>query len=151
MMLKYKSLLVAGSLLLSSMVSANCELSIDRVLKVYDGDTIHAKLKSSCGELPDVFGKKMGIRVFGIDTPEIRGSKCRQEKILATEAKMLLKRTLLNADKVELVDVRKGKYFRLVADVLVDGVSVTYYLFEEGLAVPYFGGTKTMDWCGAIK
>ena len=35
----------------------------------YDADTLTVNLKN----LPSVFGEEFGIRVVGIDTPEIRG------------------------------------------------------------------------------
>lgn len=113
------------------------------VTKVYDGDTLTVTLSPT---LPPVFGEKIGIRVRGIDTPEIRGA-CPQEKALALKARDIARAELANATQVDLVSVSRGKYFRLVATVLVDGRSLAERLIQEGLAVPYDGGTKTHDWC----
>jgi len=51
------------------------------------------------------------------------------------------------AKVVELRNLQRGKYFRIVADVYADGINVGDQLINEGLAVPYDGGRKTKDWC----
>jgi endonuclease YncB( thermonuclease family) len=38
--------------------------------------------------------------------------------------------------------MQRGKYFRIVADVFVDGSNLGQELIERGLAKPYDGGTK---------
>ena len=83
--------------------------------------------------------------MLGIDTPELRG-KCKAEKELARKAKQYTVTGLREAKKIELRDIQRGKYFRLLASVFVDGVSLGDLLIREGLAVPYDGGTKK-SWC----
>ena len=41
-----------------------------------------------------------------------------------------------------------GKYFRIAADVIVDGENLADVLVEAGMAVRYDGGKKTHKWCG---
>ncbi len=41
----------------------------------------------------------------------------------------------------------RGKYFRIVGRLSVDGVDISDLLIERQLAVPYDGGTKVKDWC----
>ena len=108
-----------------------------KVISVYDGDT----LKCTIQDYPDIVGKKIGVRIYGIDTPEIRG-KSKEEKELAIKARDFVKDRFKNAKKIELRNMRRGKYFRILADVYVDGVSIGGLLIKEGLARPYFGGTK---------
>jgi len=43
--------------------------------------------------------------------------------------------------------MHRGKYFRIVADVYVDGKSLAESLIEANLGVPYYGMTKIKDWC----
>lgn len=43
--------------------------------------------------------------------------------------------------------MQRGKYFRIVADVVADGEMVKDALIENSLAVLYNGGTKLKDWC----
>jgi micrococcal nuclease len=111
-------------------------------IKNYDGDTITVDLK---GQHP-LFGDDISVRVAGIDTPEIRG-KCVREKNLAREAKELAGQLLEDARIIHLQNVRRGKYFRIVADIQADGVDIAEELMNQGLAVQYDGGTKTYDWC----
>ena len=88
----------------------------------------------------------MAIRVNGIDTPEMNG-KCEVEKLLARKAKQQTVYMLRGAKVIELKNIKRGKYFRLVADVFVDDVNLSQILIDSKLAVPYDGTTKTKDWC----
>ena len=132
-------------MVLFMVVSSSCiaDVAIDKIVRVYDGDTIYVNLKDT----PDIFGKNIGIRVNGIDTPEIR-TRCKNEKALGYKAKAILVEQLEKASCIELRNEQRGKYFRLVADVYADGVDVTDKLLQSGLAVEYNGGTKNKDWCG---
>jgi len=101
-----------------------------RFVKNYDGDTITVDLKDQ----HPLFGDDISVRVAGIDTPEIRG-KCAQEKELAREAKRIVGDLLKNARSIKLKNVRRGKYFRIVADVYAGRKNVADVLVKEGLAV----------------
>jgi len=115
---------------------------VSKVVSVYDGDTFKADIE----HYPDLIGKNINIRVNGVDTPEIRG-KCQLEKDLAYRARDLTKTFLERADIVVLYNMKRGKYFRIVADVNADGYELSKLLIDSGLAVPYDGGTKIKDWC----
>jgi len=108
----------------------------------YDGDTI----KFNLSQFHNIIGKNINVRVAGVDTPEIRG-KCQKEKDLAKIAKRFVASKLKDAAEIELLNMQRGKYFRIVADVMVNGKNLADILIEEGLAVKYDGGTKTFDWC----
>ena len=53
---------------------------------------------------------------------------------------------LRNGKTIELKNLKRGKYFRVVADVYVDGVSLADRLIKAGHGRPYDGGTK-VSWC----
>ena len=53
---------------------------------------------------------------------------------------------LSQAGRIDLVDVGRGKYFRILADVVADGKDLSAILLEKGLAVRYKGGRKKR-WC----
>jgi endonuclease YncB( thermonuclease family) len=110
----------------------------------HDGDTLTVNLPNS---IPDVFGHEIPVRIRHIDTPEITGNgKC--EKEAAQKAKVATTSLLKNAKKIDLEDVGRDKYFRLLATVRADGVSIGQYLIDQKLAVPYEGDTKqVVDWC----
>ena len=110
-------------------------------IKNYDGDTITVNIP----DYPPIIGKKISIRVNGIDTPELR-TKSPKEKQLARTAKRLVHSLLKNAESLELKNIKRGKYFRIVADVYYDGKKLADILIKNKLAVPYDGGTKTKNW-----
>jgi len=118
-----------------------------KYLKNYDADTITVDIPG----LHPLIGKKVSIRVSGVDTPEIRTkNKCEKEK--GRNAKKLVKSLLKNAKRIDLKNIKRGKYFRIVADVVIDGVNLTDYLVKNGLGYPYDGGTKTkINWCKDVK
>ncbi len=115
---------------------------VSEVTSIYDGDTFRANIKG----WPDIIGKHIGIRVSGIDTPEMRG-KCKKEKALARKAKQHTVAMLRLGKKVELRNMLRGKYFRIVADVYIDGENLTNSLIKANLGVPYYGGKKGKNWC----
>lgn len=108
----------------------------------HDGDTCTFTLPA----IPPPFGNKIPIRLAGVDTPELHG-KCDREKLLARKAQAFTQGVLNEAKQVELVDMRRDKYFRVLAGIRADGRDVARQLVEAGLAVPYDGGTKTANWC----
>ena len=114
---------------------------VSKVISVYDGDTFRVDIDS----LPPIVGKNIPIRLNGVDTPEIRG-KCEYEKDLALEARDFVRNKLANAKEIKLTKLQRGKYFRVVADVYVDGVSLEQELLENKLAYKYTGGKKS-SWC----
>jgi endonuclease YncB( thermonuclease family) len=116
-------------------------VTVSKVINVYDGDTFRVNIDS----LPPIVGKNIAIRVNGVDTPEIRG-KCLYEKNLSLKARDFVRAKLANAKEIKLTNLQRGKYFRVVANVLVDGVSLERELLDNELAYEY-GGGKKLSWC----
>ena len=116
-------------------------VTVSKVISVYDGDTFRVDIES----LPPIVGKNIPIRLNGVDTPEIRG-KCQYEKDLALKARDFVRNKLANAKEIKLTKLQRGKYFRVVADVMIDGVSLEQELLENKLAYKYTGGKKS-SWC----
>jgi endonuclease YncB( thermonuclease family) len=92
--------------------------TVSKVISIYDGGTSRASINN----YPAIVGENIAIRVNGIDTPEIRG-KCPSEKVLAIKVRDLAWLMLSNSKVVELHNISRGKYFRIVADVFIDGVT----------------------------
>lgn len=116
-------------------------VSVSRVISVYDGDTFRVDID----ELSDIVGKNIAIRILGIDTPEIRG-QCEKEKQLAIKARDFTHYYLNNASSIRLSNLKRDKYFRLLADVYIDGESLAAALLVNNLAVRYSGNKKS-NWC----
>jgi len=125
------------------------ELSRDQIVDVYDGDTITI----SIDKWPGVFGAKLGVRINGMDTPE-RHSRCLDPSAKAIEerdamtARTRLIALLDSGEPIQLRNLDRDKYFRLLADVWVGERNVAAVLISEGLAVNYHGERK-VGWCGA--
>jgi micrococcal nuclease len=109
------------------------------VIKVYDGDTITV---AAC--IPDMrhdTAYKFSVRLRGIDTPELRSKKA-DEKRVAQIARSALRNRILGKT-VQLSNISKGKYGRLISDVHHEGVHLNDWMLSQRLAVIYKGGRKT--------
>jgi micrococcal nuclease len=115
-------------------------LLVKKITSVYDGDTFRAEIANTS----DTFSP-IAVRVRGIDAPEIRGG-CESEKLAALDARESLKKKLTAAKKIELVNVGRDKYFRLLADVRADNLDLGSYQVLGGHARRYTGG-KRKGWC----
>lgn len=131
-------------LLLSSTTHAGKsygDILVSKVISVYDGDTFRANLNSG----HPLISKNIRIRLNGIDTPELR-SKCWKEKQRAKRARDYLSYRIKMSDKVVLRNIQRGKYFRIVADVYLDGKNINLEMIDKKLAYAYYKGRKP-DWC----
>jgi len=116
------------------------EVIVTEIVDVYDGDTFKVMIKG----YPAIIGDSISVRIAGIDTPEINGDDA-YEKELAKKAQLFAERKLRSAKVVRLKNMRRDKYFRILADVFVDNINLGKELLRVGLAHEYYGGTKT-DW-----
>jgi hypothetical protein len=110
---------------------------VGKVIKVYDGDTITIASKLPNTENP-VY--RFSVRLNGIDSAEIKG-KTASEKRLAIEARDKL-HELIFGKMIHLKNISTEKYGRILADVYLDDLHVNQWMLDNGLAVPYDGGTK---------
>lgn len=88
------------------------------------------------------------IRLAGIDAPELRRPRCPAERERARQARDRLTE-LMTAGPVKIQKLRRrDRYGRLIA-ILRDeaGRDLGQVLVSEGLAVPYQGRGRRMDWC----
>ena len=115
-------------------------------LQNYDGDTVRFNLP----DYPPIVGNDIRVRINGIDTPEITG-KCDNEKHEAQQARDMVSDILNDAEKITLKNMKRGKYFRIVADIIVDGENLADLLVETGMAVKYDGGKKKNKWCDSAN
>lgn len=109
-------------------------------LACYDGDTCSFNVL-----LPAVFGTDIGVRLSGIDAPEIQG-KCDKEKQLALQARTFLLSQIKGAT-VTLQNVFRDKYFRIEASVMANGINLNQLMVQKGYAVLYNGTGPKHDWC----
>lgn len=131
------------AILASSPITAEGYGNFDNVAYVrnYDGDTITVNITG----VHDIIGKEIPIRVKGVDTPEISG-ECPEEITAAEYARDFVTGKMNNATVINLKNIDRDKYFRILADVEYDGINLATILLNDGLAVEYEGGTK-INWC----
>lgn len=157
--------------------SREYDCSIADASQVYDGDTISnvqilvsAVNLETAAELGEVFPNVVlrldgiyvenGLRIAGIDTPEMRPSKKKQDGTLRTEASRENEKKAAVAARDAVIallaennfrftirNVSHDKFGRVLADVWVGEVNVAEHLIENGYALAYDGGTKEeLDW-----
>ena len=107
-----------------------------KVTRVVDGDTIDVNI-----DLGFQIWHRGRVRMAGIDSPESR-TRNKAEKVLGLASKARLKE-LLKGEKVSIKCTKeKGKFGRILADVIVNDLSINQQLIDEGYAREYQGGKK---------
>ena len=99
-------------------------------VRAIDGDTIVINIPGQAA----VFGHLISVRLAGIQCEELKSTD-KEKKHKAIVAKQFTNRLCEAATKISLYNCKRGKYFRLVADVSVDNLLLSTELLREGLAV----------------
>ena len=110
-----------------------------QVTKVVDGDTIDVDL-----DLGFNIHHKCRVRLYGIDTPESR-TRDKDEKARGKLAAKFLQDAISNGKHVILqtqLKDSKGKFGRVLASVIVDGIDINQQMIEKYMAVKYTGQSK---------
>lgn len=100
------------------------------VIKVYDGDTITVNIDLGFG-----VSKTERLRLYGINTPEVRGT----ERIEGLKSRDWLRTLILNKEIiVKTYRDKKGKYGRYLADIYIESdtgtININDWLVRENLA-----------------
>lgn len=126
------------------LVHTDLTLSSSDIKSIYDGDTITIK----CLRGLKCEKNAIKVRIKGVDTPEIKG-KCRNETLLARQAKQFTVAFVRNADEIimsydehDMYD----RYGRLLAYLSVGGKDLSSSLINNNLGRHYQGG-KRRSWC----
>lgn len=102
------------------------------VKRVIDGDTIVITL----ADIHPLFGLSLPIRVAGVQAPELK-TPDKKPNPLGIKAKQFTERFIRQKGFVDLKNCKRGRYFRIVADVFIDGVSLGSELLNSGNAVKW--------------
>ena len=102
-----------------------------KITDVYDGDTVTADVDLGFYMMQ----RKVKIRLYGIDTPELR-AKEPHLRLAAQHARDALRKIVLN-QTVVLKCYGKGKYGRWLCEIFVGDVNINQWLIEQKLAEPY--------------
>lgn len=136
-----KKLLILFFLLCSFSYGGESTKIVVIVNEVHDGDTFYIDIINT----HPVFGKRLPVRVNGIDSPELR-SRRSETREKAIEAKKIAESKLLGKEVI-LSSIKRDKYFRLNADVVVLETKEDFakFMLDNGFAKPYNGGTKEKE------
>ena len=110
-----------------------------KVTRVVDGDTIDVDL-----DLGFDIIYKCRVRLYGIDTPESR-TRNKDEKVRGKLASKFLQDAINHGDHVILrtqLKDSKGKFGRVLASVIVDGIDINKSMVTNHMAVRYEGQSK---------
>lgn len=102
------------------------------VVSVYDGDTIRVNIDLGLGiHNKGEDGKGVVIRLYGINTPEIRGEE-RPQGLLSRDylRKLILGKQIV----IETIKDTKGKYGRYLGKIYIGGLYVNEDLVTNGYA-----------------
>ena len=99
-----------------------------KVVRCIDGDTFVCNIQNDSLE---VFTKNISVRIRGIDAPELNDKRPEIRK-LALETKEYVSQRLASAHRIELKNLGRDKYFRILADVYVDGSNLSEELIAKG-------------------
>ncbi len=146
----------------------SCNKSRVLVIDVYDGDTITVIIplvlnvysfnedntnnivciKNNINENNNIKFYKLKIRMYGIDTPELKPklNVLNREDVIqkAKIARDYLKNLILNkhVDIIFEKCVKNDPFNRHLASIYFDGENINEKMVKEGYAIPYFGEKK---------
>ena len=105
------------------------------VVSVYDGDTIRVNISFGFGhEWNGIEGKGVQLRLYGLDTPEVRGEEKEHGKMVRDKLRELI---LGKNVTLKTIKDKTGKYGRYLAVIVMeDGLNVNDWLLENGYAEP---------------
>lgn len=102
-----------------------------KIIDVYDGDTVTAMV-----DLGFLHFQEMKLRLYGIDTPELRGEE-REQGIIVRD----ILREMVSGKEVTIRSYKdkQGKYGRYLANIILeDGLEVNQWLVDNGHAKEYY-------------
>jgi micrococcal nuclease len=104
-----------------------------KVLEVYDGDTVRLEIDLGFGMTwRGSDGRGVQIRLFGLNTPEVRGSE-REQGLISRDR--LREQILDKYITLKTIRDKTGKYGRYLGILLKeDGTNLNEWLISEGLA-----------------
>ncbi|MEP2935893.1 MAG: thermonuclease family protein [Gilvibacter sp.] len=96
---------------------------------VYDGDTVTAVV-----DLGFLHYQEMKLRLYGIDTPELRGEE-REQGLIVRD---IVREMILDKEvEIHSFKDKQGKYGRYLATIIIDGLDLNQWLVDNGHATVY--------------
>lgn len=110
-----------------------------KIRRIVDGDTVDVDIDLGF----DTILSKQRIRLYGIDTPESR-TRDKEEKFYGKLSAKFLKEQCKNNSEIFLKTYldKKGKFGRILGELIVEGVNINKMMIEKYMAVEYHGQSK---------
>ena len=110
-----------------------------KIRRIVDGDTVDVDIDLGF----DTILSKQRIRLYGIDTPESR-TRDKEEKFYGKLSAKFLKEQCKNSSEIFLKTYldKKGKFGRILGELIVEGVNINKMMIEKYMAVEYHGQSK---------
>jgi micrococcal nuclease len=143
-----KAAVILGVMVASTFLIYGCQaLAITAAeIRVIDGDTIEAQVAG--GRFSAAARRLVTYRLVGFDTPETAFAACDEERVHGERAKARLAELLSSGPiRIEAGAGRPDRYGRGLARLYVADEDVGDVLVREGLAVPYSGRGRRINWC----
>ncbi len=112
------------------------------ILRVMDGDTLEVEID----EVQVEGLKNQTVRIFGIDTPETRTTDDFEKACGNWSKKRANDFVSSDGQYVLVTEFEDGGFSRILGDIRSrDGVMLSEFMLDEGLAIPYEGGTRDFE------
>lgn len=105
------------------------QAKVFKVVRVSDGDTFTAVI----AEWPVIIGHNIRVRISNVGCPEL-DDPIEANRVKAERARDFLRGLLTSAKEIRLERIKRDKYFRILAEVKVDGHDVGAALWTAGFA-----------------
>ena len=112
-----------------------------KIRRIVDGDTVDVDIDLGF----NMILSKQRIRLYGIDTPESR-TRDKEEKFYGKLSAKFLKEQCKNSSEIFLKTYldKKGKFGRILGELIVEGVNINKMMIEKYMAVEYHGQSKEL-------
>ncbi len=113
-----------------------------QVVRVLDGDTLEVEID----EIQVEGLKNQTVRIFGIDTPETRTTDDFEKACGNWSKKRANDFVSSDGQYVLVTEFEDGGFSRILGDIRSpEGVMMSEFMLDQGLAVPYEGGTRDFE------
>ena len=111
-----------------------------KIVRIIDGDTVDVDIDLGF----DVCLKKQRIRLFGVDTPESRTRDLVEKKFGILAKNFVSLHLPIGSNQVlrTRLDDSRGKFGRILGEVVVEDSTLNKLLVATNNAVPYSGQSK---------
>ena len=108
---------------------------VEKIIQVNKGLSFHCNIK----DWPAVIGENINVKIDGIQLIQSKEKQSPQNRKKTSKAvnariKEFVKSTLNEAESIQLKNIKRGKRFCILADVVVDGQNLAVVLIEKHLA-----------------